>query len=118
MTDLLSGIPVNFCSGPNFSALQGSLLDKDENCQTSLRTGPLRRSEAMPSVKVLIKPQSARQVLESVIIAFVSAIILSCSIILRWRAACRVVKCTQGFYIHKEKHVPLSRPGSTNLASR
>ena len=50
-------------------------------------------------MKGLVKRPSAVQVLDRVIIAFVSAIILSCSIILCWRAACRAVKCTQHFRI-------------------
>lgn len=57
----------------------------------------------VPCVKALTKQQSALQVLVSAITAFVSVIILSCSIILCWRAACQAVKCTCCFHICRVK---------------
>lgn len=66
-------------------------------------------------VKALIRQQSALQVLVSVVTAFVSVIILSCSIILCWRAACQAVKYTCYFHICRAKCMGLPRPVSTDL---
>lgn len=110
---------VSFCSILNLPAPWfPSLSNKDKNCQPGMWIGLPRWSEGIPCMKVLIKLQSALQVLNGVIIAFVSVIILSYCIILGWRAARQTMKCTRYFYRHKVNCMRLPRPIWIDLASR